>query len=515
MSATTVSNPPVNTGESKSSKKKKGKGESSSSSGALQTAGSESPGEATTPGFKVNGVDSAHESQYIRELNRNLRNVTKKLNATQKVDAVVAENPGQSLEALVAARKINADQKEQALRKPALQAQLQQLEEQIAQYKKIDEEYQQRLTTKKELLQSAHKKDLETLGETIKAEAAIEAKKDVKHRLLTFSRFLRAAAAMRQNEDDNSDESKAFEGALLLVYGGDANAVAAAEKVIDGTDDPVPATDGTILSVTYAQVKAKALEGAPDEPLPDAEADDPSSLAHEPTTDPTLAHATATDLANLAVATDDTQDPTALASSPAAAPPAQASTDAPAANAAAEQAWDANSKSAGLDDPLAESFEMVPRDPAETESPATAGAAFEAVAPPTVGGAESGKQSWADETTTEANNLAQVSGEEGVVAAAAGGANGNGGLAGSGNDGFHQVVHHPRGRGRGGPGGEHGGRRGRGGFRGDGDGPRRGRGGFRGRGGGGDGEYRGRGGRGGGFRGGRGRDNQPQPQPQQ
>ena len=55
---------------------------------------------------------------------------------------------------------------------------------------------------------------------------------------------------MRQNEDDTSDEGKAFEGALLLVYGGDANAVAAAEKVIDGTDDPVPATDGTVLSVT-------------------------------------------------------------------------------------------------------------------------------------------------------------------------------------------------------------------------------------------------------------------------
>ncbi|KAL9097743.1 MAG: hypothetical protein Q9165_000069 [Trypethelium subeluteriae] len=476
MSASTISNPPMQSGESKSSKKKKAKGESSASSTPLQGMGSESQAESAIQEAKTNGLDSPHESQYVRELNKNIRNVTKKLNATQKVDAIIAENPGQSLDALVNTRKINADQKEQALRKPGLQAQLQQLEEQVAQYKKFDEEYQHRLTTEKELLQSTHKQELEKLTETIKAEAAIEAKKDVKHRLLTFSRFLRAAAAMRQNEDENSEEGKAFEGALLLV---------GAHQTL--------ALRWTLTDVFLdAQVKAKALEGAPHETYPEPDLESPP-LSAEPTplSDPALAHATSTELADLPT-TDgalDTQTTPTL--------PPQSSTGDSAANASAEQHWD-STKAAASDDPLAESFEIVPRDPVETEMPAEASASVSV-------GSEGNKQSWADEATSEANNLAAAAGgatQEEAVAPA------NGNV----NDGFHQVVHHPRGRGRGGPGSEHVGRRGRGGFRpGEGNGGRRGgRGGFRGRGGGGDGEHRGRGGRGGGFRGGRGGENSQQ-----
>ena len=48
----------------------------------------------------------------------------------QKVDSIIAENPGVSLDDLVASRKINNDQKAQALKKPVLQVQLAQLEEQ-------------------------------------------------------------------------------------------------------------------------------------------------------------------------------------------------------------------------------------------------------------------------------------------------------------------------------------------------------------------------------------------------
>lgn len=167
----------------------------------------------------------------------------------QKVDSIVAENPGVSLDDLVASRKINNDQRAQALKKPALQAQLTQLEEQLAQYKKFDQEYQQKLTTEKELLQSSHKAELEKLRETLKAEAAIEAARTFKSRMLIFSRFLREAATRRQ-QDDGSDISKAFEGALVLVYGGDARAVVAAEQLIDGADEAVPSTEGTPLEVT-------------------------------------------------------------------------------------------------------------------------------------------------------------------------------------------------------------------------------------------------------------------------
>ena len=139
---------------------------------------------------------------------------------------------------------------------------------------------------------------------------------------------------------------------------------------------------------------------------------------------------------------------TAIASSDA---PANASTGEGAANAAAEEQWD--KQQSGSDDPLAESFEMVPRDPAETESPHTA-APINSV------------KSWADDATEQAAEGAPVPKAE---------------------NGF-QEVHHNRGG------------RGRGGFEG------RGSGGYRGRGGRG-GEHRGRGGRsrGEGFRGGRGR----------
>jgi hypothetical protein len=78
----------------------------------------------------------------------------------------------------------------------------------------------------------------------------LEQKKLLKEKILTLSRFLRAAAARRQLEDDDSDLTKAFEGALLQVYGGDATAVLAAEKLIDGTEDGVPSTEGVVLSVT-------------------------------------------------------------------------------------------------------------------------------------------------------------------------------------------------------------------------------------------------------------------------
>lgn len=58
-----------------------------------------------------------------------------------------------------------------------------------------------------------------------------------------LSKFLRAAAAKRQGGDENSAENRAFEGALLLVYGGEAGAVVAMEKLISGSDEKVPTVD--------------------------------------------------------------------------------------------------------------------------------------------------------------------------------------------------------------------------------------------------------------------------------
>jgi hypothetical protein len=131
--------------------------------------------------------------------------------------------------------------------------------------------------------------------------------------------------------------------------------------------------------------------------------------------------------------------------------PAASSIEPKAANAAATAQWD--KQAAGQDEPLSEPFKIIPRDPAEVETP-------HETAPVT------STQSWADDTPEPAAAPAPA------------------------NDGFSEVQHNRGGRGRG---GQHQGE-GRGGYRG------RGRGGPRG-----GGEFRGRGrGRGGDFRGGRG-----------
>lgn len=77
------------------------------------------------------------------------------------------------------------------------------------------------------------------------AEAAVDGKKEAKDSLLVLSKFLRAAAAKRQGGDETSAENRAFEGALLLVYGGEVGAVTAMESLIAGTEDKVPTVDQT------------------------------------------------------------------------------------------------------------------------------------------------------------------------------------------------------------------------------------------------------------------------------
>jgi hypothetical protein len=197
-----------------------------------------------------------------------------------------------------------------------------------------------------------------------------------------------------------------------------------------------------------AQVKQAALEEAPFA-AEEAWADDVAQS--HPTapetdspvaTDPTVAHAGLTEIQSTTGAVNGGSefDTTSV--------PAASSVDAGAANLAGGD-WD--KPGPGSDDPLAESFEIIPRDLAETETPA---------APAAV----NLTQSWADDTPDSTPAAPAATG-----------------------DGFHEVHHNRGGRGRGGHQGE-----GRGGFGG------RGRGGPR-------GDFRGRGrgrGRGEGFRGG-------------
>ncbi|KAF2145982.1 uncharacterized protein K452DRAFT_219918 [Aplosporella prunicola CBS 121167] len=453
MSTGAISNPPAAApAESKSARKKKAKADAAAAAAAAASPSTPTAEPQTPLDGPANGSEDS-ENAFIRECQKSLRNVNKKLNAMEKLNNVVKENPGISLDDLVASRKINNDQKNQALKKPELEKQKQQLEEQLAQYKKFSEDFQQKFAREKEQIEAGHTEKLKELEQTIRADEEAKAQKIQKQRLLTFSRFLRAAAARRQQEEEAESElSKAFEGALLLVYGGDANAVNAAEKLIDGSDEKVFSTEGVQLEVTYAQVKQTALEDAPFateeawvDDVAQAEPAPPEVQSDAiPATDPTIANAGMTELDATAPAATGGAEETETS----AAPPA-ASVDDAAANAAAAEQWD--TKAPGAEDPLTESFEMVPRDPAETEAvhePAPAAST----------------QSWAEEPSTAPAATESTPAPNG--------------------DGFQEVPSNRGGRGRGGFQGER-----RGGYRGRGRGDGRGRGGFRG--------DRGRGGRGG------------------
>ncbi len=172
-----------------------------------------------------------------------------------KVDNILAENPGKTLDELVAARKINPDQKAQILKKPQLQASLTQLEEQITQYKKFDQEYKARSQAEKAEFEKTFaekaSKELDEAVAAAKAEGETNALKEQKHNLLLLSQFLKLAA-IRRGEDETAEleESKALEGLLAQVYAGDATAVASMLHLIQGSSDTITSVMGEQLSVT-------------------------------------------------------------------------------------------------------------------------------------------------------------------------------------------------------------------------------------------------------------------------
>lgn len=205
---------------------------------------------------------------------------------------------------------------------------------------------------------------------------------------------------------------------------------------------------------TDSQVKQAALDEAPFaaeeawvDDVAQAQPAPPETEASDPVSDPTVANAGLTEIDTGAGAVNEKADETPSA-------PAASNIVPEAANAAAAEQWDKQA-TAG-DDPLSESFEIVPRDASETETPHTA-------APVT------STQSWADDTPDPTATPASASGNDGFSEVHHNrGGRGRGGHGGGDRGGY-------RGRGRGGPRGEFRGGRGRG--RGDFRGPR---GGFRG-----------------------------------
>lgn len=101
------------------------------------------------------------------------------------------------------------------------------------------------------------------MKDAVTAEAAATSKQESKNNLLVLSRFLRAAAAKRQGGDENSAENRAFEGALLLVYGGEAGAVVAMESLIAGSEEKVPTVDQTPSDYTCEWQSHRSARNVP------------------------------------------------------------------------------------------------------------------------------------------------------------------------------------------------------------------------------------------------------------
>ncbi|QIX01532.1 hypothetical protein AMS68_007049 [Peltaster fructicola] len=406
-------------------------------------------------------MDAGNESSYVKEMQKNIRNITKKLAASHKIDTVIADNPNLSLDELVAQKKINADQKAAALKKPQLQAQLLQLEDQISHYRKFETDSQSQLAKQKEELTTKHAAELESAREEGRKEALESSNSQLRSSLLLFSQFLRAAASKRAEEENaETEESKAFEGVLLLVYGGDQPSVDAALKIVEGSDDKAPGIDGAATTISYAQIKQASIEHSPfqtEEAWVDSVAEAQATTVTAGT-DPTLINAGLT----------EQQDVLTNGVNPDAASQPLSET----ANAAAER-WDSNPVSGGADSSaLEESYEVIPRPDEEVDVPAHTAVEEHGNAQIIDTTEPTASASWDDQVPAYAAPPPSKPAAEG--------------------DGFQEVA----GRSRGG--------RGRGGFQ-RGDGEHRGRGRGRGRGfggrGRGDGEGRGRGGRGRGPRG--------------
>ena len=386
-------------------------------------------------------------------LSSQIRNANKKISATAKAQSVVDDNPGVSLDDLVSQKKLNADQKAQMQKKPQLQSQVTQLEEQLTQFRSFAQELEERFSREKATLVEAHEAEVAQLKEEADTKAQEHGVRSttLQGGLKVISEFLHAAASKRSLLDEATDERRAFEGALLLVYQGNEASLSTLQNLIDGSDDKVLDTEGNPVDFTFAQLKEASLAEAQDSAQAAA---DPVEAA-APDSDPTIANAGMTELEDtttIPIRTDGTTGEVQEGTSA----PEQVGTTGEAANAVAEANWNPEASMTTDASGAGDEWVQIPRDLNETDTGNIA----------TPAAATTGENSWAEEVSTsveeqkkENDGFEPVRGRHGD-----GRARGRGGRGGAGRGDF-------RGRGRGGP-GRGGEGRGRGG-------PGRGRGGPR------------------------------------
>lgn len=371
--------------------------------------------------------------------------MTKKLQAVSKTETTITDHPGVSLDDLVKQKKINADQKAQIQKKPQLEAQLAQLEEQQKNYTDLTHDLEARFEKEKASLNEAHEAEIEKVKDELSQSSTTATTSKIKEALHVTCQFLHAAAFQRQRDDVEESEKQAYEAVLFHLYQGNSTALETLTKVVEGQQEKVADPSGDLLDFTYAQLKVSATSTLNNEDQSTPEADNeaetaPAATAEEPESDPTIAHATLTELE------DTTTIPIADAEGATAddAPsevPEQAIPDA--GNAAADAAWAPEASTTSEATENGGGWVQV-QNPAETET----GSLPEPAAPQST-------SNWADEAGAAAEEQALTPVTE--------------------NDGFSEVKRERGGRGRG---GTRGGRGfdGRGRGRGRGDGFRGGRG---------------------------------------
>ncbi|KAK5949800.1 hypothetical protein OHC33_009189 [Knufia fluminis] len=402
------------------------------------------PAETSNEGqVKVNGTSTEDDggSPYLKELQKQIRNVTKKLTAISKTKTTIAETGEADLDTLVRTKKILPEQRSQIEREPQLQQQLKDYETRQKVFLEFSQDLEARYEKEKDALKEAHEAEIEKLKEEGTQTSTKDSETKVREALQITCQFLHAAAFQRQKEDVDQVESDAYEAVLFHLYQGNSTAINTLSNVVAGTDDKITNNTGEELDYTFGQLKTSAMSTTVDEAEPQ-ETTEPAveePTTEEPASDPTIANAGLTELEDTATVPTSEEEPPSAA-------PDQASIAEP-GNAVAESSW--NPEASMTETQTGEDWVQVPRDPAETETGA----------PPAM---QQSTSNWAD----EAGAAAEESGPTPVTE----------------NDGFSEVKRERGGRGRGGRGrgfdGRGRGRGGRGEFRGRGGG--RGRGGPRG-----------------------------------
>ena len=155
-----------------------------------------------------------------------------------------------SLDELVAAKKINNDQRAQLLKKPAIQEQIKAFEEQIKQYRQFGKDYEDRFAREKSGLQESHEAEINKIKLEAAEQALAKWSEQQETDLLVLTQFLNAASSKRNDDSIDDVEKAAFEGVLVKIYQGSTEAIVHMKNLVSGSDAKVTSIEGDELEFT-------------------------------------------------------------------------------------------------------------------------------------------------------------------------------------------------------------------------------------------------------------------------